>query len=68
MMPSIEEGPTDILATNVRSFYLQSIFLEKLSGFILAVTKPLHTSNLENLLDIVPEKYGERDYGLEHNL
>ena len=64
MMLGMEEEPTAILTTIVRSFYLQRILLEKLPSFVLVVTKPLHTLNLENLLGIVPEKYGERDYGL----
>lgn len=64
MLPGKEEEPTAILTSIVRSFYLASILLEKLSSFILEVTNPLRTSNLENLLGIVPEKYGECDYGL----
>lgn len=64
MVPGAEEEPTDILAIIVRSFYLENILLDKFLNFVLEVTKPKNTTSLENLLGIVPEKYGECDYAL----
>lgn len=64
MLPSAEEEPTDILTVTVRSFCLESILLKKYSSFILEVTKPLHTTNLENLLGVFPEKHRECNYAL----
>lgn len=48
MILGAEEEPTDILAV-VRSFYLESILLEKFPNFVLEVTKPLNTTDFENL-------------------
>lgn len=61
-MPRAEEEPTNILAVIGRSFYLESILLEKFPHIVLEVKKNPRIP--QNLLGIVPEKYGECDYAL----
>lgn len=68
MMPGAEKEPPDILAVTVRSFYLESILLETFPNIVLEVTKPVNTTNLENLLGLVPVKYKECDYVFVCNL